>query len=332
MLDDIILNGCQITEVDKYPMLGLIINNKLNWSDHAEHIIARASKKLTTINRIRHVLPRLALENLYTSMVRPILEYANILYNNCTLSIDRNIESVQRRAALICTGAYKHTEHKKLLAELGWHRLNIRRKLHSLCMMFKIKNNKAPQYVTNLYPIPTRPTYNLRNQANLPVPFYRLKSSSTSFIPNSIRLWNSISISTRNAPSLNVFKKLITPTLPQCYYYRLCSGHNGKLLTRLRLGLSALNAHRFKYNLHDTPYCPHCNTTPETTIHFFFSCPAHHLARIHFFNLLNHELDLDTSNPTTTLDTILNGKTNPNNYHLLLQYIYQYLEFTGRFK
>ena len=313
-------------------MLGLIINNKLNWSDHAEHIIARASKKLTTINRIRHVLPRLALENLYTSMVRPILEYANILYNNCTLSIDRNIESVQRRAALICTGAYKHTEHQKLLSELGWHRLNIRRKLHQLCMIFKIKKNNAPQYVTNLFPNPVTPSYNLRNQTNLPIPYYRLKSSSTSFIPNSIRLWNSIPITTRSATSINIFKKLITPPLQNCYYYKLCSGQNGKLLTRLRLGLSALKAHRFKYNIHNTPYCPHCNTVPETTIHYFFSCPAHQLARTHFLNLLTHELDLDTSNPITTLDTILHGKIHPNNYSLLLQFIYQYFEFIGRFK
>ena len=57
VLDKIILNGCQITEVDKYPNLGLIINNKLSWSDHAEHIIARASKKLTMLNRVsRHYL------------------------------------------------------------------------------------------------------------------------------------------------------------------------------------------------------------------------------------------------------------------------------------
>ena len=145
------------------------------------------------------------IENLYTSMVRPIFKYANILYNNCTLYIERNIERGQRRAALICTGTYKHTVHQKLLAELGWPCLHIRRKLHSLCMMFKIKDNKAPQYVTNLFPTPITPTNNLRNQANLPVPYYRLKSSSTSFIPNSIRLWNSIPIINRTAPSINIF-------------------------------------------------------------------------------------------------------------------------------
>ena len=143
VLDDIVLNGCQITEVDKYPYLGLILNNKLTWSDHAEHIIARASKKLTMLNRIRHTLPRLALESLYTSMIRPILDYADIIYNNCTLSIGRSIEGIQRRAALICTGAYKHTEHAKLLSDLGWPTLLARRTHHCLCVYYKLIKKSA---------------------------------------------------------------------------------------------------------------------------------------------------------------------------------------------
>ena len=144
VLDTIYLNGSQITEVDKYPILGLIINNKLNWSDHAEHIFARASKKLTMLNRIRHTVPRLALENLYTSMIRPILDYADILYNNCTLSIGRRIECIQRRAALICTCAYKYTEHIKLLHETGWPDLKSRRNFHTLCTYHKIFQRLGP--------------------------------------------------------------------------------------------------------------------------------------------------------------------------------------------
>ena len=134
--------------MDKYPNLGLILNNKLNWSDHAEHITTRASKLLTMLNRIRHTIPRLALENLYTSMIRPVLDYADILYNSCTLSIGRTIEGIQRRAALICTGAYKHTEHVKLLHELGWPDLKTRRHYHILCTYYNLIKGHAPKYVS----------------------------------------------------------------------------------------------------------------------------------------------------------------------------------------
>ena len=56
-------------------------------------------------------------------MIRPILEYADIIYANTSLQLHKKLETIQRRAAIICTGAYKHTEYNALLTELGWNRL-----------------------------------------------------------------------------------------------------------------------------------------------------------------------------------------------------------------
>ena len=145
-------------------------------------------------------------------------------------------------------------------------------------------------------------------------------------------LWNNLPLTTRQSPSLNIFKKLIIPKTISSNYNKLCSGYYGRLLTRLRLGLSGLNAHRFKYNLHTTPICQLCYLAPEDNKHFFFSCPAHRLPRQHFINLLHSELDLDTSNQQKTLNNILYGTSNHNQYTSLLNIIYQYIEFTGRFK
>ena len=281
------------------------------------------------LNRIRHVLPRLALENLYTSMVRPILDYADMLYNNCTLSIGRSIEGIQRRAALICTGAYKHTEHAKLLKDLGWPTLISRRKHHSLCLYYKLIKGKCPGYVTNLLPKPVhnQTGYNLRNQQNLRIPLIRLNTFKNSFIPYTSNLWNKLPLSTRQSASLNIFKKSIIPKLITSNYNQLCSGYYGHLLTRLRLGLSGLNAHRFKYNMHNTPICPYCFLAPEDNKHYFLICPTHTLPRQHFLNLLNSELDLDTTNHTNTLKIILYGNINHNHHFFLLKSIYEFINF-----
>ena len=285
-------------------------------------------------NRIRHTIPRLALENLYTSMIRPVLDYADILYNSCTLSIGRTIEGIQRRAALICTGAYKHTEHVKLLHELGWPDLKSRRRYHILCTYFKLIKSQAPKYVTDLLPQPIAnlTNYNLRTQTNLRIPRMKLQSSKNSFIPFATGLWNNLPLGTRQTQSLNIFKNKIIPKLTISNYNRLCSGYYGRLLTRLRLGLSGLNAHRFKYNLHNTPTCPHCHLVPEDNYHYFIQCPTHRLARQHFFNLLSSELDLDTTNHKYLLNTILYGNINYLSQPSLLKFTYQYIELTGRFK
>ena len=219
-----------------------------------------------------------------------------------------------------------------LLSELGWPTLSARCTHHCLCVYFKLIK-KGPSYLTNLLPTPVAnlTPYNLRNQTELPTPQTRLKSSNTSFIPSVTKIWNKLPITTRNAHSYNIFKKLTKPFTQSSIYNKLCSGFHGRLLTRLRLRLSGLNAHRFKYNLCNTPICSLCNLSPEDNIHYFFYCPSHDFARLHFLNLLNFELDLDTSDKQKTLDIILYGKINHNQHHLL-QFIYQYINHTGRFQ
>ena len=192
----------------------------------------------------------------------------------------------------------------------------------------------APPYVTKLLPEPVAnlTTYNLRTQSNLRPPLIKLKSYKTSFVPLGTSLWNKLPLTTRESPSLNIFKKIISPKQLPSNYNRLCSGYYGRLLTRLRLGLSGLNTHRFKYNLHNSPICSLCHLAPEDTHHYFISCPTHGIARQHLFNLLSSELGLDTNNHTQLLNTILYGNLNHNLQPTLLKFIYQFFHLTGRFQ
>ena len=62
------------------------------------------------------------------------------------------LESVQYKAALAITGAIKGTSREKIYLELGLESLKNRRWYKRLCCMFKIMNEKAPKYLTNLIP------------------------------------------------------------------------------------------------------------------------------------------------------------------------------------
>lgn len=71
------------------------------------------------------------------TMVLLILEYCDVIYNSCTIRDALALEQLQRRAALVCTGAYRHTSNDSLLAELGWQPLRVRRNVHKLCLFYK---------------------------------------------------------------------------------------------------------------------------------------------------------------------------------------------------
>ena len=84
-------------------------------------VINKASRAIHILNFVKHrFIPRSELSSLYKTMLLPILEYCDIIYDNCTVRESAALEQVQLRAALVCTGAYKHTRTDLLLAELGW--------------------------------------------------------------------------------------------------------------------------------------------------------------------------------------------------------------------
>jgi hypothetical protein len=160
--------------------------------------------------RMKRLLPRICLEKLYKTIVRPILDYGDMLYDNCLNYESEFFEKVQRRAAILSTGAFKITKHIDLLNELGLSPLHIRRKIHRLTLFYKIKIKQCPNYLSDSCPLVNHNTenYNLRRK-DFVLPLYTciVKYQSTYF-PATIRDWNFLPSVIKDSDSLNNFKEL----------------------------------------------------------------------------------------------------------------------------
>ncbi|CAC5398420.1 unnamed protein product [Mytilus coruscus] len=264
----------------------LILNDKLSWTDHIADICKKCHSKLNTILRMRHLLPRLCIEKLYKAFVRSLLDYADVIYDNCSSGADfANIEHVQRRACIISTGAIRVTKHVTLLKEVGLELLKIRRKVHRLTYLYKIKNHLVPDYLRNFHPLFHHNTenYNLRRHANLIPIRSRTVAYYNSFLLATIRDWNSLSAELMSATSLASFKRLLKKNLNLCSkkIYSRGHGYEKKIHTRLRLGLSALNDHLYKYNLTLNRFCDFCpGNRIESTEHYLIHCARYTNYRI----------------------------------------------------
>ena len=56
-------------------------------------------------------------------MIQSKVEFANIVWDNCSIQARDMIERVQYRAAKIVSGAIHHTSHNVVYSELHWERL-----------------------------------------------------------------------------------------------------------------------------------------------------------------------------------------------------------------
>ena len=80
-MDNIIL-----TDTDIHKLLGITFSASCTWSNHI-HSIRITRKAMTRLNLMRTLkfkVSRTALERIYISFIRPLLEYSDSVWNNCS--------------------------------------------------------------------------------------------------------------------------------------------------------------------------------------------------------------------------------------------------------
>jgi hypothetical protein len=71
---------------------------------------------------MRYLLPSLCIEKLHKIFVRSLLEYRDVIYDNCSNIDSTKIEYIQRRACIILTGVIRATCSGSIsyMNQLGW--------------------------------------------------------------------------------------------------------------------------------------------------------------------------------------------------------------------
>ena len=118
------LSGTPLEEVLHHTHLGLTFSHDLSWTHHIKSVVKKAFQRISIMKRLKYTLSRSTLKKLYITLIRPILEYGCVIFDACSMSDCKLLETVQYDAARICTGAMWNS----LLNELGWETLETRRK------------------------------------------------------------------------------------------------------------------------------------------------------------------------------------------------------------
>ena len=94
-------------------------------------------------------------------------------------------------------------------------------------------------------------------------------------------------------------------------FFNCCDLKGIRLITRLRLELSHLREHKFKYNFQNclNPFCS-CGSSIESTSHFLLHCPIFQDKRHTLLNILNNiDFKILESNDSYLTRTCLSGST-----------------------
>ena len=81
---NVIMDQQPIQEVNLHKHLGIIFSSNCTWHDHLDYIKSKAWTRINVMRKLKFKLDRKSLQTIYFTFIRPILEYASVVWNNCT--------------------------------------------------------------------------------------------------------------------------------------------------------------------------------------------------------------------------------------------------------
>ena len=316
-----------IPAVDFHKHLGVLFSDDCSWHHQIEYMKDKAWTRINVMRRLKFQLDRKSLEIIYMSFIRPIIEYADVIWDNCTQYEKTELDKIQHEAARIVTGCTKLVSLNQLSTESGWESLESRRLKHKLILFYKMVNNGVPDYLSSLVPetVGQASQLNLRNSGDFRNVGSRTVQYSRSFVPSVIDAWNALPDEVKSADNIDSFKFLLNRDKPKPNQLYLHGERRLQVLhARLRTDCSSLNHHLFSRNIIDSPLC-RCGVN-ETSNHYFIICPLFAVQRQVLFN---------TVSPLTNwrLKTLLYGDDNLSMElnKIIFQAVHSFISSTKRF-
>ena len=133
------ISNTELTPVDSFKDLGVMVSSDLSWSKHVDYTVNKANKVLGLLKRTIGGKNKEIFSMLYKSLVRPILEYASPVWSPYLVKDILAIEKIQRRASRIALGQKpQEMSYEERCKILKWSTLDQRREFLSLVECFKI--------------------------------------------------------------------------------------------------------------------------------------------------------------------------------------------------
>ena len=206
----IYINNTKINEVSSSKFLGVIIDNKLNWSQHINYIKNKIAKSVGIIVKARKVFDQPTLLSLYNSLIYPYISYCIHVWGNAPNCYISGLIVLQKKAVRIVSGVPPRTHTKPLFEDMNI--LTISQIFnYSLGMfMYKVVNHMMPPLFNHLF-ISTSNVHehHTRQSDRLYVPLCPTTRSQRGIRYQGTSIWNLLSRKFDVSCKISTFKKYL---------------------------------------------------------------------------------------------------------------------------
>ena len=149
-IDSVSIAGHDVFFSKKARNIGVILDENISLDHHIASICKSFFFHLRNISKIRKHISVRACETLVHNFISSKLDFCNSLLYGLSKSSLQKLQLVQNAAARVLTFSHKHEHISPILCRLHWLPIEQRIQCKILLLTFKILNNCAPSYLSDL--------------------------------------------------------------------------------------------------------------------------------------------------------------------------------------
>jgi hypothetical protein len=197
--------------IDTALYLGLLIDNKLSWTNQINKICKTLGMKIANLKRAKQYGNKEILDLIYHYTIQPVIDYGITIWSDTTSCNLQKIQRLQNYCARIVMNNFdfKNMRGIELVKILKW--MSIKERVdYFLCLsMFKCLHDKAPHYMQNevsLVPnIMTR--YNEKRAYDIYLPPFISNTKERSLYVRGAKVWNKLPCDIKKINNIDTFKR-----------------------------------------------------------------------------------------------------------------------------
>ena len=143
------LNSVPIEQVNHTKFLGVVIDNKLDWSNHISYINSKIAKGVGIICRTKKYFSSSAIIHLYNTFILPYMIYCVEVWGNALSIHIHPLIKLQKKIRIIT--CLKYTPDKNVYSTTGIIPFNVLVKYRIALLMYKISSGNAPICLQQLF-------------------------------------------------------------------------------------------------------------------------------------------------------------------------------------
>jgi hypothetical protein len=216
-IQNVAINNISLQQVTEAKVLGIMLDNKLSFKSHIEHVGRKISKITYIIYRMKSYVPQKTLKLLYFALAYPHLMYNITVWGSASSHLLNKLVVQQKRLIRLVYGSQEYLAHTNpMFKELSLLKLTDIYKVNVSVYIYKIMHGFAPTQITN-YIMKNQVIHNHRTRQDplyIKLPQYSLEISCKAFSYKGPKIFNDLNLSIKSSPSLHIFKRnLIKATI-----------------------------------------------------------------------------------------------------------------------